>query len=161
MPRHFKSKTLRRSKRRYRGKTKRNHIKRKHYGSFRYKIGGRVDVDIPSIKIAGNGGSDSNSALERINHNTNIQANLNRALTGGSGGTYTVPTFINGGDPHSDVANANSVSRALVGALVQSQVDSEFDKNAIKQSGGKYKFKANKKNKHKYSNSKKSRKRRH
>ena len=165
MPKHFKSKTVRHLKRRYNVKTKRNHSSRnrsksKYYGSSRHKIGGSVELNIPSIKIeAGAGGTDAETALNQMNNSSNYQNNITKALVGGSGtGTYSVPTFINGGDPYSEVPNPNSVTRALVGAFAQSQTDAEFDKNAIKQSGGKHKMKRNKKNKRKSRKSRKSRK---
>jgi len=113
--------------------------------SRRHKIrGGGVDIEIPPIIRSGTGGTDAESALKQMTNSSNQQANLIKALTGGSGDTYTVPTFPNAGNPYSTDPNPNSITRSLVGAYAKAQVDSEFDKNAFNQSGGRHKLKKNK-----------------
>lgn len=148
MPKHLKGKT-------FNVRHKKRDYKKRSFKYSRHKIGGAVSLNIPSIPIENNGGSDSQASLNKITETANMQNTMVRALTGGSGNaeTYTVPTFTNGGDPYSDVPNANSVTRALIGSFVNSQVQSEYDKNAFKQSGGRRKLKSKKyksrKNKHK------------
>lgn len=114
--------------------------------SRRHKIrGGTVDIEIPPIIRTGTGGTDAESALIKMNAGANEQANIMKALTGGSGDTYTVPTFPNGGNAYSTDPNLNSITRSLVSTYAKAQVDSEFDKNAyVKQSGGRHKLKKNK-----------------
>lgn len=153
MSKHLKGKTFNR-RRRHKKSNKTGKINH----SRRNKItGGGVSLVIPHIDRMNNGGSDSQASLENIYRNADTQQRIVNALTGGSGipETYTVPTFTNGGDPHSNIPNSNSVIRALIGGLVESQVQSEYDKNAFKQSGGRRKSRRYKSSK-KYRKSKKS-----
>jgi hypothetical protein len=164
-----KSKTVDRDKRVKRKFTKKNHVSVKYSG--RHKVGGSLSyVDIPPILKTSNGGSDSQSSINEINETAIRNNNMIRMLTGGGNvnntETYTVPTFSNGGDAHSDVPNANSVIRSLMGVYVAGQVQGEYDKNAynnVKQSGGGVKFKRhrkkNKSNKLKRNRNRKSYKR--
>lgn len=137
MSKKLKSKTFNCRYRHQKNTNKRGKIK--HSGRNKIIGGEGVTLNIPPIIRMNNGGSDSQASMNDIYKTADAQQRIVKALTGGSGTpeTYTVPTFANSGDPHSTIPNSNSVTRALVGALVESQVQSEYDKNAfIKQSGG-------------------------